>query len=244
MIRAHKPGAPVRLVWYYCFVFPKAAVYIAKTYSEPRLLPGRKRHLPSNRYDKFWTRRYRAKLYLHERLKIGDFVDLLLVAVAATISAFGKPNPVYVLLGVYIVIWMGKTVYTIRTRTTSINLAASIVTGLLSFINTELFDGSNCTRFTIFRVAPYHTDRIIPWVRYRRGGLGGRREAFGSRARFQRDEGITGKVWEKPPGKLAIQLIPEIADNDRNLLRLLYERKYDVKPETVDALSEYMTRVR
>ena len=110
--------------------------------------------METKRYDKFWTRRYRATLYLYERLRLIDFVDLLLIAIAATISAFGKPAPVYTLLGVYILITMGKFYYTLTSRDTINNLKAAIITGLLNFINKEVLSDSNYTRFTIFRVAP------------------------------------------------------------------------------------------
>lgn len=198
----------------------------------------------STRYDLFWTRRYRARLYLYERLKLIDLVDLLLVVIAITISAFGKPSPVYALLGVYLLVAVGKLGFMIKTRDTTNNLKASVITGLLNFINKELLNNSNRTRFTIFRVAPFRSDYIIPWVRFRRGGQGGRNEAFASRARFRQEEGITGRVWSEPPGTLAIQLIPEIPHGDRNLLRLLYESKYGVKPDTFDAISIHMSRVR
>lgn len=183
------------------------------------------------------------KLYLHERVRFVDFVDLLLVGLAITISAFGKPNPVYVLVSFYLVIMLWKLGYTIATRDNIGNLKAAIITGLLNFINKEMLNDSNNTRFTVFRVAPYRPDYIIPWIRFKRGGTGGRREAFDSRARFQRNEGITGKVWAKPPGTLAVHLIPEIPGRDRNLLRVLYA-VYGVKPQTFDALSDHMCKVR
>jgi hypothetical protein len=196
------------------------------------------------RYDRFWTRRYRATLYFHERLRLVDFVDFLLILIAGSISAFGKAWPVYILLGIYLVIVVCKLAYTIRTRDTTSHLKAAVITGLLNFTNKELFRDSNSTRYTIFRVAPFRPDYIIPWIRFKRSGRGGLKEAFSSRARFRRGEGITGQVWEKPPGQLAIQLIPAIPGQARNLLRVLYENKYGVKADTFDAISDHMGSVR
>ena len=143
----------------------------------------------------------------------------------------------------YILITLLKLWYVIRTRDTTNNLKSAIVTGLLNFINKEVLNDSNHTRYTIFRIAPHRSNYIIPWVRFLRGGIGGRKEAYASRARFQRQEGISGKVWNKPPGKLAIQLIPNIQTKDRNLRRLLYENTYGVRPDTFEAISDYMVNV-
>jgi hypothetical protein len=233
-----------RLLWYHRFHSHEKPRCIGKVLWSARRAGGGDSVLAGTRYDKFWTRTYRARLWFHERVKTIDFVDLLLVSIAGTISAFGKPHPVYYLLAIYVGVMIFKLWYTIRTRETASWLKATTITGLLSFINREFLNDSNCTRFTIFRVAPYRNDHIIPWIRFRRGGKGGRQEAYASKARFQRNEGITGKVWEKPPGQLAIQIIPSIPNGDRNLLRVLYENKYGVRPETFDAISEHMRSVR
>jgi hypothetical protein len=238
-------GRDVTLLWYYRFQSPKSLDCLGKSTLWDRCsVPEGGTALAASKYDKFWTRRYRVRLWIHERIRWLDFVDLLLASIAGFISVVGKPDPAKELLYIYLAIFVGKMAYSIKTRETSSSQRADIATGLLAFINRELFQDSAATRLTIFRRAPFRPTHIIPWTRFRVGGDGGRKEAYKSRARWIKGEGITGRVWQKPSLDLAIQIIPQVPKGERNLLRVLYEGRYGVSPETFQALSDYMSDVR
>jgi len=117
-----------------------------------------------------------------------------------------------------------------------------VVAGLFDFINRELFSRSSYTRFTLFRRAPFRPSFIIPWYRFRRGGNGPIRDADASRSKYQKGEGITGRAWETPATKLAIQVLPEFSS--RSVLEAYYIGQLGVSREHVADISPYMDKVR
>lgn len=170
-------------------------------------------------------------------------LELFIVTVAIIISAQGKDGSVVgPLLGLYLTAILLRAILILRYRERDNGKLPSVFLSLANYINERLFCGSNDTRFTLFRVAPFRNDFIVPWLRYRRGGQGALAEAEASLARYGRKEGVTGRAWDDPQERISIQVFPPFL-GDADLMRAIFVQQFGVKTENAFAVSDYMADV-
>jgi hypothetical protein len=186
---------------------------------------------------------YRCALSLWRRFSVREFLGLLLLVLAILLAMQGKSQKIVLpLVGAYCIIALWRFFLSMRAKESRYALQGQVVAGLFDFINRELFSRSSYTRFTLFRQAPFRPSLIIPWYRFRRGGNGPIRDADASRSKYRRGEGITGRAWETPATKLAIQVLPQFSS--RPILEAYYIGQLGVTRDHVADISAYMDKVR
>lgn len=167
----------------------------------------------------------------------------MLLFLAILLAMQGKNQKIVLPIVVaYCVIALWRFFLSMRASESRYALQAHVVANLFDFINRELFSRSSYTRFTLFRQAPFRRSQIVPWYRFRRGGNGPIKDAALSRAKYHKGEGITGRAWETPATRLAIQVLPEFPN--RAVLDAYYIGELGVSREHVAEISGYMEKVR
>jgi len=195
------------------------------------------------KHDSFWTRWYRTRVRVAQRLRGRDILGVLLLLLALLLTLLGK-DPKYsipVAVG-YLVFMAWRASLTFRERDNRFGIEGLVVGGLFDFINKELFGRSNRTRFTLFREAPFRSSHIVPWYRFRRGCKSPIEEAETSMARYKPGEGLTGGAWSNPARNLVFQILP--AFSNRHEMELFYINALEVTPETARSISDFMVEVR
>ncbi|MGH9853315.1 MAG: hypothetical protein ACREBD_26035 [Blastocatellia bacterium] len=142
----------------------------------------------------------------------------------------------------YFIVVLVLFIVTIHSRAARDQVQAEVVWGLFSLINTEIFHDDPRTRFTLFRRSPFRPKYIVPWYRYYKGASDPISEAALSRARYKRNEGLTGKAWDQAGQRLLFLPLPEF--HSRNEFVTHFVDTLGVEKDTVGDISEYMERVR
>lgn len=133
-------------------------------------------------------------------------------------------------------------VSTFRSRKARDHVQAEVFWGLASLINKEIFQGDHRTRFTLFKPASFRPEYITPWYRYFKGGQGPIEEAKGSRARYRREDGLTGQAWAEAGDSLLCLVFPEF--KNRQQFEAHYINELHISKEIVRELSPYMEKVQ
>jgi len=186
---------------------------------------------------------YRSLLWVWRRFSWRELLGVLLLLLAIILAMQGKNQKIVLPIVIaYCLVALWRFFLSMRASESRYALQAQVVASLFDFINRELFSRSSFTRFTLFRQAPFRRSVIIPWYRFKRGGNGPMRDAAASRAKYRKGEGITGRAWETPATKLAIQVLPEFPS--RQILEAYYIGELGVSREHVADISSYMEKVR
>ncbi len=178
-------------------------------------------------------------------LRLVDLIDCVMLALACGLAINGLSTSAVAtaILGtLYLVATAVKLAAAVRSRLRERIAEAEVLWGLFNFLNDEIFNGDNGTRFTLFKQDPTNRARIVPWYRYRKGGSDPIGDAEGSRASYGRGEGATGQAWESAgDGDLFFAPFPEF--EDRADFEEFYVNQMHVSPETASQISHYMMNV-
>lgn len=104
----------------------------------------------------------------------------------------------------------------------------------------EVFQGMPDRRFTLFVLDPLDKRSIIPIVRYSRGHRDLMCE-WHSKAQYQRNEGCTGRAWERAEKLIKSDIRPFANRQD---FEACYLDELKISKATVQGLSDYMVQVR
>lgn len=152
-------------------------------------------------------------------LRIQDLLNVFAAVLAGLLAIFAystSPQISLVLGLLYLGTLTWIAINTIRQRRAKDQIQAEILWGLFSLINKEIFGGDHRTRFTLFREDSFASS-ITPRYRYFKGGKGPIEEAARSRARYKRNEGLTGKAWAEAGRSLLCLLIDDFQGNRERL---------------------------
>jgi hypothetical protein len=192
---------------------------------------------------KFFSRRYRIMRWWSRYLRITDIFRLGVLAAAGALAAnsYSFSPKVSMIAGAsYFVLMLAAAVQTFHEREAYDSVQGEVVWGLFHQMNKEIFHGDHRARFTLFRCAPIRRDFIVPWYRYCKGALGPIQEAEKSKARYKRNEGLTGAAWVRT-GQLLWPTLPKFSDRAEFEKYYIYELKID--RDIVQELSDFMVGV-
>lgn len=111
---------------------------------------------------------------------------------------------------------------------------------LFSDMHQRILKGWKGARFTFFAQLPGQPRAIVPWYRFDPADPLGQ-EAIGSRARYEKGEGITGSAWAHP-GVLYFAIFPKFETHEQFVQ--YYSHDLGIRASTARSLSPYMQDVR
>ncbi len=186
---------------------------------------------------------YRARRFSRLYLRFSDVLEgvanlCLLIIALNTLSAAPVIGLLFGMVYVFATGW--RYVLTLRRRRVRDATERKTVGQLLNWFYDQMFGRTPGRRLTLFAIDPLDPQYIIPRVRYAPGHADHNAER-GSRARYRRGEGFTGRAWDKP-GELMYELLP--AFPNRTEFTRYYVEQLRMAPETVERISDYMVAVR
>ena len=119
---------------------------------------------------------------------------------------------------------------------------AEVLREVFAQINRDLFNDNDKTRFTLFRLSPFHRDYIVPWYRYTQGVRDVIAEASRSKAFYKKGEGFTGRAWADAGDDLFISSFPKFETREK--FEEYYTKDLGIEADIVRQISDYMMNVR
>lgn len=192
----------------------------------------------------FNSRFYKIRKWCRRNLHFTTILDLIGGATAVFIGVLAyTPYPYLVsMLGVlYITTQAPRALLALKERR-SIELShRKAIHGFLHYMNNKLFGDQTDHRLTLFTVDPVNSDYIIPYVRFRVGGIDGIKDAEDSKSHYPKGIGYTGMAWEQPRNYHSC-VFPEF--EDRQSFEYYYTHELNIPRDIVEEISDYMVRVR
>ena len=113
-------------------------------------------------------------------------------------------------------------------------------------LNGQSFNGSNRTRFTLFRQPTPDAAYITPWYRYHASMHDPHQPidaAHKSQVRYRYGESMTGKTWARAGRDLFFMWLPDF-EHDRRRFTAYYQDVLGISSQVVDTISDYMIQVQ
>jgi len=197
----------------------------------------------------FYGRYYRIRVWGRRYIWVRDMVSLFLFGTTGYLTYIGalhsdpaRALAIRVAGVVYGILFVFLVVQILNNRQARDHVQAEVVWGFLHHMNDVVFANSNLTRFTLFQPSPLRRDYLVPWYRYKFGGMEAIKEAQTSRARFRRGQGLAGRAWEQPNGELMFMSFP--AFGTRTAFDTYHRDTLGMEKFAAEDLSVHMDKVR
>jgi len=191
----------------------------------------------------YFSRTYLVRRWLLRYLRPADVLELVITLMAATLAWAAwsaHPGITTPAVTVYVLAAIVRWALVLRGRRAKDSVQGAVFWNLCDGINREMF-GDHRARFTLFMKDPFRWGRIVPRYRYAPGASDPIAEADRSRARYQRNESITGSAWGSP-GEIFLANFPEFQSPQE--FEDFYVNRIKIDEEIVSDLSPYMIGVR